>query len=562
MLFITNIKSLFHNNHSVFFSVLVKFTILPAIPLILLTILAFDPSIWIASEIHHFYIELFAVILVSVLAFYYILRARVLKENFSLFIGIGFLISGLIDMLHVIVSFTLMENINFLKYFIPQTWFAGRFFLSAMLLIAIVKYSSASKAEIEEEEPTNLDKRYDTDENIESPKNSKNKKIKSPILFIIILGVLASSIALSSLFFVFPAAVLDDYSLHRPYEIPPLILFVLALFFFYKKNLYKRKDVFYKGILTYLIIDIFAQIIMSFSAVSFDTSHNLAHVIKDAGYFVNIIPLALSSIQYTKNLRKSNALIRNQYVKIKEAEKMKDEFINIAAHELRTPIQPIIGLAGMLNENFQNKKQVEINEIQTDVSVIYRNAKRLQKLTNDILDVTKIESHELKLNRIEFDLFDIISSTIKDCTIDIEKKKENILIVCKNDFNNKQNKDKELKLTPQDHVIVKGDKNRLTQVFSNLVNNAIKFTTTGLISVTVEIKNNDYVIVNVIDTGTGIDQEIMPHLFKKFVSNSSGGTGLGLFISKSIIEAHGGKIWSKNNESGKGATFSFSLPLK
>ncbi len=453
------------------------------IPLIILTILSFDPFLWVASEIHHFYIELFAVILVSALVFYYILRARVLKDNFSLFVGIGFLISGLIDMLHVIVSMTLIENIDFLKYFIPQTWFAGRFFLSAMLLIAVVKYSYTSKEE--EEDLVVLDKQYNIDQKINRPKNpKKNEKniIDNSILYIIILGVLASSIALSSLFLVFPASVLDDYSVHRPYEIPPLILFVLALFFFYKKRLYLKKDVLYKGILIYLIIDIFAQIIMSFSAVSFDTAHNLAHVIKDAGYFVNIIALALSSIHYTKNLKKSNALIRNQYVKVKEAEKMKDQFLNISAHELRTPIQPIIGLSGMLNEDFQNKKHVDMKEIENGVSIIYRNARRLQKLTDDILDVTKIESNELKLDIGEFDLLDVISNTINDCTIDMEKKKENVLFVCKNDFNNKENDDDKLKMSPKGQVVVKGDKNRITQVLSNLVNNAIKFTTKGSIA--------------------------------------------------------------------------------
>ncbi len=530
------------------------------IPLIILTILSFDPSLWVASEIHHFYIELFAVILVSALAFYYILRARVLKDNFSLFVGIGFLISGLIDMLHVIVSITLIENIDFLKYFIPQTWFAGRFFLSAMLLIAVVKYSYTSKEE--EEDLVNLDKQYDTNQKIKPPKNPKKNIIDNSILYIIILGVLASSIALSSLFLVFPASVLDDYSVHRPYEIPPLILFVLALFFFYKKRLYLKKDVLYKGILIYLIIDIFAQIIMSFSAVSFDTAHNLAHVIKDAGYFVNIIALALSSIHYTKNLKKSNAFIRNQYAKVKEAEKMKDQFLNISAHELRTPIQPIIGLSGMLNEDFRNRKHVNMNEIETGVSIIYRNARRLQKLTDDILDVTKIESNELKLDIGEFDLLDVISNTINDCTIDMEKKKENVLFVCKNDFNNKKYDDDKLKKSPKGHVVVKGDKNRITQVLSNLVNNAIKFTTKGSIAVTIEKKNNSEVVITVIDTGLGIDLEIMPYLFKKFVSNSFIGTGLGLYISKSIIEAHGGKIWAENNRDGNGATFSFSLPLK
>lgn len=561
--FITNIT--YFNKYSMLFRVLVKFTLIPIIPLLILTILSFDPSLWIASEIHHFYIELFAVILVSALAFYYILRAKVLKDNFSLFIGIGFLISGLIDLLHVIVSITLIENIDFLKYFIPQTWFAGRFFLSAMLLIAIVKYSSSSPDETQDVNSFYHEKRYE-DLNIMPLRTFKKAKGKitldNSIIFIIVLGVLASGIALSSLFLVFPASVLDDYTVHRPYEIPPLILFVLALFYFYKKRLYLRKDVLYKGIIIYLVIEIFAQIIMTFSAASFDTAHNIAHVLKDAGYFVNIITLVLSSIQYTTNLKKSNALIRDQYTKVKEAEKMKDEFINISAHELRTPIQPIIGLSGMFNEDFRNKKVVEMKDLEKGLSVIYRNARRLKQLTDDILDVTKIESNELKLDMREFDLLKVISNTINDCTIEMEKKQENISFVCKNEFNNEIDNYNRLKIQPREQLIVKGDKNRITQVLSNLINNAIKFTRKGSICVSVQRQYDGEVIVTVIDTGIGIDLEIMPNLFKKFVSNSFSGTGLGLYISKSIIEAHGGKIWAENNKNGNGATFGFSLPYK
>jgi hypothetical protein len=118
------------------------------------------------------------------------------------------------------------------------------------------------------------------------------------MVYLVLLAVLATSVAVSSLFLVLPASVIDDYSIHRPYEIPPLVLFVIALFYFYKNQLYKRNDAFYKGILGYLIVDIFSQIIMSYSAQPFDTTHNIAHVLKDAGYFINIIALALSSIQY------------------------------------------------------------------------------------------------------------------------------------------------------------------------------------------------------------------------------------------------------------------------
>jgi len=110
---------------------------------------------------------------------------------------------------------------------------------------------------------------------------------------------------------------------------------------------------------------------------------------------------------------------------------------------------------------------------------------------------------------------------------------------------------------------VKADKEKLIQVISNLLNNAIKFTEEGTISVSTEVKGNGRmeVLVTIKDTGQGIHPEIEPRLFSKFASKSLQGTGLGLFIAKSIVEAHGGKIWAENNSGGKGATFTFSLPV-
>src|SRR5919198_1161279 len=128
------------------YEILIKYTLVPSIPLSIIAILSINPKTWMTSEIHHFYIELFAVILAAVLAFYYILRARTLNDKFSLFIGIGFLTSALIDLLHVIVAYVAIGNPVFLKYFIPQTWFAGRIFLSAMLVMAIVKFSTLSSS--------------------------------------------------------------------------------------------------------------------------------------------------------------------------------------------------------------------------------------------------------------------------------------------------------------------------------------------------------------------------------------------------------------------------------
>lgn len=171
----------------------------------------------------------------------------------------------------------------------------------------------------------------------------------------VVLGTFASSVALISLFLAFPAAALDDYSLHRPYEIYPLVLFSLTLlfffFFFYKKSLYLKKDVDYKGLSTYLIVDIFAQIIMSFSANPFDSAHNVSHVLKDTGYFVNIVAFAVSSICYSNRLKESNDLIKFQYAQLKESENTETELINIAAHEFGTYVQPILILSELFDLN-------------------------------------------------------------------------------------------------------------------------------------------------------------------------------------------------------------------
>jgi hypothetical protein len=274
-----------------------------------------------------------------------------------------------------------MDNSIFLKYFIPQTWFAGRIILSAMLVIAITKYPTfsgedgdaadglleAKKRRTKSEIMVKKEDEYeDKDKNSKEPKRnqkprsaliapthiSKDRSDRAFLTYLTILSILAGTVAISSLYFILPYSVADNIPLHRPYELPSCVLFIIALILFYKNQLYKKTDVFYKGILAYLIIDIYAQIIMSYSANSFDTPHMVAHVLKDAGYFVNIIALALSSIQYNVRLRESNKsliesnvrlkereeIIRIQYDKVKESEKMKDEFINTAAHELRTPI--------------------------------------------------------------------------------------------------------------------------------------------------------------------------------------------------------------------------------
>jgi len=229
------------------------------------------------------------------------------------------------------------------------------------------------------------------------------------------------------------------------------------------------------------------------------------------------------------------------YQKLKESEKVKDDFVRIAAHELRTPIQPILGLTQILHSRIKDNQQQQF------LDTILRNAKRLQRLTEDILDVSKIETKSLDLKKELFNLNEMILSTIVDSNNQVAKEdKDNLKL----EF-----------IDPKEDILIEADKGRINQVISNLLNNAIKFTDEGTITAAA-VPKNDEIVVSVSDTGSGIDSEILPILFTKFATKSTMGTGLGLFISKSIIDAHGGRIWGKNNyPEGKGATFGFSLPL-
>ena len=226
------------------------------------------------------------------------------------------------------------------------------------------------------------------------------------------------------------------------------------------------------------------------------------------------------------------------YEQLKVHDRMQKEFINIAAHELRNPIQPLVLSSESLKGSMPDEERV---------SIVIRNAKKLQMLANEILDITKIESKTLKLNKENIDLREIILYGMKDLQDyqTIAEGKVNLIYE-----------------PSKEDIFVEADRDRMGQVLSNLLSNSIKFTEKGTISIMAQKSaDSQEVVVRVKDTGCGIDQEILPRLFSKFVTKSdTGGTGLGLYISKSIIEAHGGKIWAENNKSEKGATFSFRLP--
>jgi two-component system, OmpR family, sensor histidine kinase VicK len=255
-------------------------------------------------------------------------------------------------------------------------------------------------------------------------------------------------------------------------------------------------------------------------------------------------PTVMSYVSIFEGLWKQAELVEQ----LEAHDKMQREFINIASHEMKTPTQAILGTTGLLKYYPQRRDEL--------IGIIQRNAKRLQTLIGNILDVTRIESQTLVLNKEQFDILDLVSSVIEDYKD--RTKDSNIKLSIKNN-NNSNNP-----------IFVEADGDRIIQVLSNLLSNSIKFTNRGEISIRLFEKIQDEqdgkkeVLVSVTDTGSGINSEIFGRLFSKFASKSYQGTGLGLFICKSIIQAHGGRIWAENNniggDSNTGATITFSLP--
>ena len=247
-----------------------------------------------------------------------------------------------------------------------------------------------------------------------------------------------------------------------------------------------------------------------------------------------------------EDLNQSNQQLLQTIEKLKTENTKLQLFINIAAHELKTPIMPIVGYSEMLQEDIGDRKEIR--------GIIY-NAKRLDQLAGNILEGAKIENQSFQLNKEQFNLKDILTDIIDDY--------DNLLTI-------KESKDVKLRYEPKDILIV-ADKVRVGRVISNLLNNAIKFTSRGEITISViKLKHNNNnnddddgsgeIQVNIKDTGTGLSPAILPKLFSKFVSTDSGGTGLGLFVSRNIVEAHGGKIQAQNNDDGIGTMFSFTIP--
>ena len=263
--------------------------------------------------------------------------------------------------------------------------------------------------------------------------------------------------------------------------------------------------------------------------------------------YISIFESLWVQTELYEQLTQSNEHLALANEQLKIHDRMQREFINIASHEMKTPTQAILGMSGLLKYYPERRDEL--------IEIIQRNAKRLQALTSDILDVTRIESQTLKLEKERFNIFDLVSEVVDDHRERIkDSRNKTIELSYDSDEDGKR------------RIFVEADRGRITQVLTNLLNNALKFTDEGQITVSTYQNNDsndnkDEVTVRVVDTGSGIDNGIYPKIFSKFATKSHQGTGLGLFISKSIIEAHGGRIWAKNNTDGRGATFIFTIPI-
>jgi two-component system, OmpR family, sensor histidine kinase VicK len=276
----------------------------------------------------------------------------------------------------------------------------------------------------------------------------------------------------------------------------------------------------------------------SLNAIGMASYSNSIHISKS---YKSIFDILWNQTEIYGQLKQAHEILKIQ-------DKMQKEFINIAAHELRTPIQPILGLTEIVKNKIADKEEKELLE------VVIKNTKRLKNLAENILNVARIEGRIFALNKEYFNLNKLILHISEDFINDIDQKKE--IIFEYKDF------------TPD--YIIYADTFKIGQVILNLFENSVKnILDKGIISIMLEKKEiyiggkkTNMIIVHIKDNGNGIDNEIMSKLFTKFASKSFQGTGLGLFISKNIVEMHGGKIWGANNKDNKGATFSFSLPLK
>ena len=493
-----------------------RYTLIPIIPLSIIAYIAISQENFITTSNDHFYFEIISVIISFIIASYAILRGYAFNDKFTLFLGLGFHAAGFIDVLHAIISIISPEQMVSTTNFMAQTWVAGRIVIGVVILIAILKFGTHKI-----EEKADVITR------------------RTVIFYVVGLSIFAVIITIMSLTIIFPL-LNTDLEPNRPYELPSAILFGAAIFYYYRKKLYIINDNFYKGIIVALIIDVFGNLIFTFSTQDFDSSFNVAHILKIVSLIIIILSLASSILQHYKNKEELA-------IELKKIDKEKDEFSIMITHELRTPLTPIKGWCYALTHP---KMLGDLNDKQKKaVITIDRNATRLNTIISNLLDIQKLELNEVG--------YKYVNTTTKK-----------ILEKINNNFEFSM-KEKNIRFTTTyDDVNFQTDETKIIQVLSNLIQNSVDFTPIVNAKIEVDVKKEgDDIIFCVKDNGIGISEENQINLFKKFyqidtsITRKHGGTGLGLTICKGFVEGLDGKIWVKSSD-GKGSTFYFTIPIK
>lgn len=317
---------------------------------------------------------------------------------------------------------------------------------------------------------------------------------------------------------------------------------------------------------TILIVDKKISLVMELK----DDSKEKFHEAIGISTYSNSKAGVLSYVSIFENLWNQTEL----YQQLKKSEELQQDFIRIAAHELRNPVQPILVISEMLKSNVNSKElgnsqqiQVDRQEINDYIDAIIRNAKKLVSLTNGILDITRIETNSLTLRKEIVDLRPFLLEQVIEYENQYISKMETMDLHTITNLNRCKIRMDYSQLNNNiihDSLLAQLDKSRIAQVVYNLLDNAFKFANDGdTIRIILDaefIKDQKCAVISIMDSGKGIDRKILPKLFTKFTTMSEKGIGLGLYITKSIIEAHSGRIWARNNMNGTGATFSFTLP--
>ena len=255
---------------------------------------------------------------------------------------------------------------------------------------------------------------------------------------------------------------------------------------------------------------------------------------------VNVIAVALDRSVLDQQLKEAND-------KLKELDKQRTEFVSIASHQLRSPLTAIKGYSSLILEGSFGPISDKVKEA---VDVVFQSSQKLVLVIEDFLDITRIELGKMKYEMNKVDLQEIVSQVVNELRHSVESH------------------DLELKYKPDTKKYwILGDKGKISQVVGNMIDNAMKYTKEGTISVLVSNEKGNIRLM-VKDTGVGIPPDIISKLFQKFARAKDAskvnitGTGLGLFVAKQIVDAHKGKIWAESEGLGKGSTFIVEFPVQ